>query len=42
MAKKVNFSDHTIICGWNFQGERIVNDLFEGGARKQLSLWTNS
>ena len=27
MAKKVNFIGHTIICGWNFQGERIVYDL---------------
>ena len=25
--KKVNFSGHTIICGWNFQGERIVSQL---------------
>ena len=27
MAKKVNFSGHTLICGWNFQGERIVDEL---------------
>lgn len=27
MKKKVNFSGHIIICGWNFQGERIVNQL---------------
>jgi voltage-gated potassium channel len=27
MKKKVNFSGHIIICGWNFQGERIVNHL---------------
>ncbi len=27
MAKKVNFSGHTIICGWNFQGERVVQEL---------------
>jgi len=27
IVKKVNFSGHTIICGWNFQGERIVNQL---------------
>lgn len=27
MTKKVKFSGHIIICGWNFQGERIVNHL---------------
>ena len=27
IVKKVKFSGHTIICGWNFQGERIVNQL---------------
>ena len=27
MKKKVKFSGHIIICGWNFQGEQIVNDL---------------
>ncbi len=27
MVKKVNFSGHIVICGWNFQGERIVNQL---------------
>lgn len=30
MAKRVNFSGHTIICGWNYQGSRIVNDLLAG------------
>jgi voltage-gated potassium channel len=27
MTKKVKFSGHIIICGWNFQGERIINHL---------------
>jgi voltage-gated potassium channel len=27
MTKKVKFSGHIIICGWNFQGERIVSHL---------------
>jgi voltage-gated potassium channel len=27
MAKKVNLKGHTIICGWNFQGKHIVNNL---------------
>ena len=35
MAKKANFSGHTIICGWNFQGERIVTELLSANARQQ-------
>ena len=35
MAKKVGFSDHIIICGWNFQGERIVNELLSANAKHQ-------
>jgi voltage-gated potassium channel len=35
MAKKVNLSGHTIICGWNFQGERIINELFSADVRQQ-------
>ena len=27
IVKKVNFSKHIIICGWNFQGKRIVERL---------------
>jgi len=27
IVKKVNFSGHIVICGWNFQGERIVDQL---------------
>ena len=27
MTKRVNFSGHIIICGWNFQGEQIVDEL---------------
>ncbi len=38
MAKKVNFSGHTIICGWNFQGERIVNDLLAANDKKQRGI----
>ncbi|MBA7582962.1 hypothetical protein ES708_24900 [subsurface metagenome] len=35
MAKKVNLSGHTIICGWNFQGERVVKELFSADVRQQ-------
>lgn len=29
IVKQVNFSDHVIICGWNFQGNRIVRELLQ-------------
>jgi len=35
MAKKVNLSGHTIICGWNFQGERVISELFSADVRRQ-------
>jgi len=35
MAKKVNLSGHTIICGWNFQGERVISELFSADVRQQ-------
>ncbi len=38
MAKKVNFSGHTIICGWNFQGERIVKDLLASNGKVQRGI----
>ena len=27
MKEKVNFSGHIVICGWNIQGERIIQEL---------------
>jgi voltage-gated potassium channel len=33
MVNKVNFSNHTIICGWNFQGKQIVKDLLEADTK---------
>ena len=35
MAKKVNLSGHTLICGWNFQGERVISELFSADVRQQ-------
>ncbi len=35
MAKKVNLSGHTIICGWNFQGERVIGELFSADVRQR-------
>jgi voltage-gated potassium channel len=34
ILKKVRFSNHIIICGWNFQGEKIVNDLLNNGSMR--------
>ncbi len=34
MAKKVNLSGHTLICGWNFQGERVIGELFLADVRQ--------
>ncbi|HEX78934.1 MAG TPA: hypothetical protein G4O19_02135 [Dehalococcoidia bacterium] len=38
MAKKVNFSNHTIICGWNFQGERVVKELLAATVRQHRGI----
>jgi len=38
MAKKVNFSGHTIICGWNFQGERIIKELLSANVNQQQGI----
>jgi voltage-gated potassium channel len=38
MTKRVNFSGHTIICGWNFQGERIVRELQSAGVKQQRGI----
>jgi voltage-gated potassium channel len=38
MAKKANFSGHSIICGWNFQGEQIVKDLMEANGKSQRGI----
>ena len=38
MAKKVNFSGHTVICSWNFQGERIVEELLSADQKQQRGI----
>jgi voltage-gated potassium channel len=38
VTKKVNFSGHTIICGWNFQGERIVKELLAANVKQQRGI----
>jgi voltage-gated potassium channel len=35
MAKKVNLSGHTIICGWNFQGKHIVKNLLAANTKRR-------
>ena len=38
LVKKVNFSSHTIICGWNFQGERIVKELLAASEKRHREI----
>jgi voltage-gated potassium channel len=38
MAKKVNFSGHTLICGWNFQGKRVVKELLAATVKQQRGI----
>jgi len=38
MAKKANFSGHTIICGWNFQGKRVVKELLSATVKQQRGI----
>jgi voltage-gated potassium channel Kch len=33
IVKKVDSSDHIIICGWNFQGHKIVDELLRSEAK---------
>jgi len=35
IVKRVNFSGHTVICGWNFQGESIVKELLSANVKQQ-------
>ena len=38
MDKKTNFSGHTIICGWNFQGERVVKELLSANVKQRRGI----
>ena len=38
MAKKVNFSGHTIVCGWNFQGVRIIKELLVANVKQERGI----
>ena len=38
MAKKVNFSGHTIVCGWNYQGERVIKELLSADVKRQRGI----
>lgn len=41
--KQVNYSDHIVICGWNFQGQRIIDELMrsQGRKRRQVVILAN-
>lgn len=43
IVKKVNFSDHIIICGWNFQGPRVLKELLstEGSQHHDIVILAN-
>jgi voltage-gated potassium channel Kch len=38
MVKKANLSNHIIIAGWNFQGERIICELLKSGAKSHREI----
>lgn len=38
IVKRVNFSGHIIICGWNFQGERVVKELLSATVKQQRGI----
>ena len=38
IVEKVNLSNHIVICGWNFQGERIVNELMRGQVKPRREI----
>lgn len=35
VTKKVNYKNHIVICGWNFQGPRIVENLLSGDIHEE-------
>ncbi len=38
MANKVNFDDHTIVCGWNFQGNHLVEQVLEANKKQHRGI----
>lgn len=38
IVKQVNLSDHIVICGWNFQGERILQEILVGAAQRDIAI----
>lgn len=43
IVKQVSCSDHIVICGWNFQGERIVDELMhsQGRTKRRIVVLAN-
>lgn len=37
-VKKVNYEDHVVICGWNYQGSRIVKNLLSSDVYKKKAI----
>jgi len=38
MRNEVGFSGHIVICGWNFQGERVVRELLSPNQKQSLQI----
>jgi voltage-gated potassium channel len=38
IVKKVKFSNHIIICGWNFQGEKIIKELLSPDTKTKRNI----
>ena len=38
MRKKIDFSEHIVICGWNYQGERIVSELLSPNQKQEVQI----
>jgi voltage-gated potassium channel len=38
IVKNTNLSNHIIICGWNFQGDRIVGELLRSEVKPQREI----
>lgn len=42
IVKSVKASDHIVICGWNFQGEKIVHELIASNIDKDIVILARS
>lgn len=38
MRKKIDFSEHILICGWNYQGERVISELLSPNQKQHVQI----